>query len=112
MFKRNPAGTVGRKPAGGFVLPGPLPAEFVANGAGSFGFWPCVTCEGVREGRRNVKAKTKIFRARKSVPLRKDNYRFTLYDASARRSVPIAAASDDVLISSQDSAQLPIVGLA
>jgi hypothetical protein len=37
-LKRNPGGTVGRNPAGGFALSGPLPAELVANGAGSFGF--------------------------------------------------------------------------
>src|SRR5207248_4793432 len=36
----NPAGTVGRKPSGGLTRSGPLPADFVANGAGSFGFCP------------------------------------------------------------------------
>src|SRR5258708_28921468 len=63
-FKRNPAGTVGRKLAGGFALRGPLPAELVAKGGGSFGFWPCVTCDDAREGTRQVKAKRKIFRVR------------------------------------------------
>jgi hypothetical protein len=42
----NPSGTVGRNPAGGLTPRGPLPADFVANGAGSFGLCPCVTCAG------------------------------------------------------------------
>src|SRR5580704_2494504 len=40
----NPAGTVGRKPFGGFVSSGGFPADFVAKGAGNCGFFPCVTC--------------------------------------------------------------------
>src|ERR1700722_3313531 len=40
----NPAGTVGRNPAGGFDSSGGFPADFVANGAGSCGACPCVTC--------------------------------------------------------------------
>src|SRR5580704_6021776 len=40
----NPAGTVGRKPFGGFDSSGGFPADFVANGAGSCGACPCVTC--------------------------------------------------------------------
>src|SRR5207245_11676834 len=43
-FTRNPAGTVGRNPSGGFSRSGLLPADFVSNGAGTFGFCPCVTC--------------------------------------------------------------------
>src|ERR1700742_1085411 len=40
----NPAGTVGRKPFGGFDSSGGFPADFVANGAGSCGGCPCVPC--------------------------------------------------------------------
>lgn len=57
MLMLNPAGTVGKNPTGGFVLFGPLPEEFVANGAGNFGFCPCVTCAGKMAGRESVKAK-------------------------------------------------------
>src|SRR5260370_9570480 len=92
-FKRNPAGTVGRKPAGGFALRGPLPAELVANGTGSFGFWPCVSCDSGEEGRKNVKDKIETFRARMLAPPQKNDNRFALYIASSRRPVPIAAVS-------------------
>jgi len=37
-FTRNPAGTVGRNPAGGFVPRGPLPDELVAYAAAVLGF--------------------------------------------------------------------------
>src|SRR6202451_222941 len=40
----NPAGTVGRKPLGGFDSSGGFPAGFVGNGRGSCGACPCVTC--------------------------------------------------------------------
>src|SRR5467141_3703865 len=40
-------------------------------------------------------------------PPRKKVYHFAPYDASARRPFPIAAAINDVLISSQDSASFP-----
>src|SRR6266853_1756180 len=50
------------------LLRGPLPAEFVVNGAGSLGFWPCVTCDSAADGRRSVEAKSKMFRARMAVP--------------------------------------------
>src|SRR5260370_37513486 len=63
-FTLNPGGTVGRNPAGGFSISGALPTDFVANGAGNFGLWPCVTCASAREGRKNEKAKARIFRAR------------------------------------------------
>jgi hypothetical protein len=36
----NPAGTVGRNPAGGLTLLGELAEDFVAYGAGSCGFFP------------------------------------------------------------------------
>jgi hypothetical protein len=67
---------MGRNPAGGFTLSGPLPADLVANGAGSVGFWPCVTCACIREGMENVKAKTKILRARIAVSFRKKRVSF------------------------------------
>jgi len=75
-FTRNPFGTVGRNPAGGFAASGALPADFVANGAGSIGFWPCVTCAGAREGSKNVKAKVRIFRARIAIPFQKTKLSF------------------------------------
>src|SRR5947209_10990750 len=40
----NPAGTVGRNPAGGATLLGALADDFVAYGAGNDGFFPCVNC--------------------------------------------------------------------
>src|SRR5580693_8683029 len=46
----NPAGTVGRNPFGGFDSSGGFPADFVANGAGSCGFSPCVTCPSKTPG--------------------------------------------------------------
>jgi hypothetical protein len=55
---------VGRNPAGGFATSGELLADFVVNGAGSFGFWPCVTCACTKPGRKSAKAKTKMLRAR------------------------------------------------
>jgi len=38
--------TVGRNPSGGISRFGPLPDDLVSNGAGSFGFCPCVSCAG------------------------------------------------------------------
>src|SRR5579871_1186662 len=46
----NPAGTVGRKPFGGFDSSGGFPADFVAKGAGNCGFFPCVTCPSKNPG--------------------------------------------------------------
>src|SRR5580693_1464521 len=46
----NPAGTVGKNPFGGFDSSGGFPADFVANGAGSCGFSPCVTCPSKTPG--------------------------------------------------------------
>src|SRR6266849_4343565 len=68
---RNPGGTVGRKPSGGFTRRGPLPAELVAHGTGSFGLWPCVTCADARAGRKNEKAKARILLARIAVAFQK-----------------------------------------
>src|SRR6266849_3462255 len=58
-FTRNPGGTVGRNPAGAFSYSGELFDDFVVNGAGSFGFCPCVTCAGKKAGRESVKAKAR-----------------------------------------------------
>src|SRR5215472_1079332 len=55
----NPSGTVGRNPAGGFTPRGPLPADLVAKGAGSFGFCPCVTCAGKQAAVDKLAAKQK-----------------------------------------------------
>jgi hypothetical protein len=83
---RNPCGTVGRNPAGGFATSGALPTDFVANGAGSFGFWPWVTCAGVRPGRKNGRAKARMFRVHIAVAFQKiENYSFALYNASGGR---------------------------
>src|SRR5467141_3732271 len=110
-FKRNPGGTVGRNPAGGFALSGPLPAELVANGAGSFGFWPCVTCAGTREGRDNVNAKAKMLRTCKAVSFQKNECGFAFYDALVGRPIPFAPLPDgDVgkpLASCRVTANLP-----
>src|SRR5215470_8125 len=61
MLMWNPSGTVGRNPAGGFSPRGPLPADFVAKGAGNFGFCPCVTCAG------KVAAKSRLAAAQKAI---------------------------------------------
>ena len=55
-FTRKPGGTVGKKPAGGFVPLGPLPADFVSKGGGNLGFCPCVTCAGKLAARKRLKA--------------------------------------------------------
>src|SRR2546425_11521033 len=38
----------GQKTRRSFFATGPIAAELVANGTGSFGFWPCVTCDDAR----------------------------------------------------------------
>src|SRR5260370_15199143 len=93
IFTRNPGGTLGRNPAGGFVRSGPLPADLVANGGGSFGFCPCVTCASARQGRKKGKARTRQLRARTVVAFGKQDYRFALYPAAGARPIPNTAAS-------------------
>jgi hypothetical protein len=44
MFILNPAGTVGRNPCGGFPSSAGFVADLDANGGGSSGFLPLVTC--------------------------------------------------------------------
>src|SRR5437763_12338810 len=68
-FTRNPAGTVGRNPSGGLTRSGPLPADFVANGAGSFGFCPCVTCAGKQAARNKLATQQKTVFDRIREPL-------------------------------------------
>src|SRR6266699_1112163 len=68
---RKPWRTVGKNPAGGVSFSGPLPADFVENGAGSFGFWPLVICPGNRAGRKNVQARARMFRTRMAEPFRR-----------------------------------------
>jgi hypothetical protein len=46
----NPAGTVGRNPAGGLTLSGAFADDFVAYGGGSCGFFACVTCAEIMTG--------------------------------------------------------------
>src|SRR5436309_4684134 len=87
-FIWNPFGTVGRNPAGGFPISGALLADFVMNGAGSFGFWPCVTCAGAIEDSKNVKAKVRMFRARIAVPFLKIRLSSRTYNASDAWPVP------------------------
>src|SRR5207244_11374134 len=91
---RKPWGTVGKNPAGGVSFSGPLPADFVENGAGSFGFWPLVICPGNRAGRKNVQARARMFRTRMAVAFQKESD-FALYDASGARSVPSAVAAQE-----------------
>jgi hypothetical protein len=61
---RKPSGTVGRNPAGGLARRGPLPADLVSNGAGSFGFCPCVTCPRRLTVNNKLKTKSKAILAR------------------------------------------------
>src|SRR6266481_8456677 len=92
-FKRNPAGTVGKKPAGGFARSGPLPAELVANGGGSLGFWPRVTCAGTTEDRQSVKIKTRMLRALITIPSQKTprtNSFFMMPQADTRFHTPLS----------------------
>src|SRR5262245_27997806 len=58
-FTLNPGGTAGRNPSGGFSLFGPLPADLVSKGAGSFGFSPWVTCAGKHAAIARLAAKQK-----------------------------------------------------
>ena len=88
IFTRNPCGTVGKNPGGGVRFSGPLPADFVANGAGIFGFWPCVTCAGAIDGTKHVKAKARIFRARIAIPFPWTIFVLLSYNASDAWPVP------------------------
>src|SRR5215472_8159583 len=86
---RKPSGTVGRNPAGGFSRRGPLPADLVSNGAGSFGFCPCVTCACRRTVNNELKRKSKAIFARGTMAsLRIDIFCCVLLDALGSGSVP------------------------
>src|SRR6267378_4467154 len=63
-FTRKPCGTEGRNPAGGFTLSGPLPADWVAKGGGSFGFCPWVTCPDKISGNQRAIVRGRVPRAR------------------------------------------------
>jgi hypothetical protein len=60
-FILNPAGTVGRNPAGALTLSGAFAADFVAYGSGNCGFFPCVTCAEIITGaQRNTVRQLRI----------------------------------------------------
>src|SRR5256884_9294483 len=50
---------VARNPSGGLTRSGPLPADLVANGAGSLALCPCVTCAGKQAAIAKPAAKQK-----------------------------------------------------
>src|SRR3984893_13363845 len=77
----NPGGTVGTNPAGGFVLPGPFPADLVAKGCGRVGFCRCGTSARQMEGSEKVTANTRILRARMNIASQESTGPLALYDA-------------------------------
>src|SRR2546430_16995542 len=93
---RKPWGTVGKNPAGGVSFSGPLPADFVENGAGSFGFWPLWICPGNSAGRKNGQARARMFRTRQAGAFQKEPD-FGLDAAASRRSVPSAYPHLDIV---------------